>query len=485
MFFRKMKKILLIRSNIEILKRIAHPINCRPPYTLKYIQALLKKETFLVEFIDAYAQLLPLGVLMKMTFIFVPNILVISSTFLDIDFTRQYIAMVREQILDIVIIVVGQGPSSVPKLYSQDDSIDFVLPGESELEVCSIIRRNEAGEQIENLRNHYRNRGNEQLIVQDLDKLPFIEYTQKEIKRYGMNYPIRTNKYLHWGHILTSRGCPYECIFCSSFTRDSYGKQLRLRSAENVLKEIMFQLSLGVNVVSFDDDNFTSSRNHVHSICRAILDKEIHFLWIVHARIDNLDRETLKLLKRSGCCLLRIGVESASTRIVRLLKKTEISNWSERVEGVFELTRDLKLPTAALFMIGSPGETENEILESIEVAKKIKSDIVQISFFTPLPGSDIFNYELEDWKHMHHYNSFMKIHSNSINEKSALNLHRRFYLSLLCSPKFMLRHIWKYLGFYLFNFHVFLQLFNFSKYLITHRIRSRSMPMDLKYISKC
>lgn len=463
-------KILLVRSDIGIAKKYTHPINFRPPYALKYIQTLLA-ENFRTRFVDAYAQSLPLDELSNLTFAFDPDVVVVSSTSLDIETTRDYIKIIKHKKAKAIIMVIGPGPSSLPNIYAQNDMIDFVLRGEPELEACLIIKSIARGEAIEDLHKSYnRSDENGAFMVKDLDRLPFINYSEEEIPRYTMNYPLSINKRLRWGHILSSRGCPYECMFCSPLMRDSYGKELRLRSPKNVVDEIEYQLSLGINVICFDDDNFTTSPDHVRAICREILKRRIKFPWVAHARIDNLDREMMKLMKEAGCCLLRIGVESGSQRIIDIIKKTDQPDWVDRTKSIFNIAKDLKIDTAALFIVGSPTETKEEVLQSVELARELRPDIIQVCFFTPFPGSGIYeknryNFNLQDLGRMHQYGGASVINLSNMRKEDLVETHKIFYRSFLFKPKFVFRHIIKYFWFYFFNLNVFFSLFNIQKYL--------------------
>lgn len=469
-----MQKVLLVRVNADERKQESlHPVNYRPPYTLKYIQALLKQENdFCVHFIDAYAWVMSWGELTRATFSCDPDIVIISSTFLDMETTKKYISLIKQRNPRVIIIITGPGPSSSPDLYNRDDSIDFVLPGEAELEIYRLLKKINEDGSIGDLKEYYNGlHGNKTFIVEDPDGLPFVEYTKEEVVRYRMIYPLRMNKYARWGHILSSRGCPYGCIFCSPFTRDSYGRQLRLRSAKNIVDEIIYQLSSGINVISFDDDNFTTSRGHVVSICREISARGLRFAWIAHARVDNLDRGLMKLMRDSGCHFLRIGVESGSQRIINILKKTDEDDWAGRAKGVFEIAKELKMGTNSLFIIGNPTETREEIVRSIKLARALQPDILQVSFFTPFPGSNIYNdtghnFALSEIMGMYHYSPGRRTNMSDLSNKDLAEMHKLFYRAFLFNLKFSLKHIFKYLIFYVLNFRVFLRLFVFGGYLL-------------------
>lgn len=468
-----MKRILLLKSNIETVKVASHhPVNYRPPYPLKYIQALLKdNDNFMVDFIDAYAQSCSLSRVIKDTLSFSPDIVIISSTPLDTQFTAEYIRTIKQSNNDLISFIIGPGPSSVPQIYNDNCPADFILPGEPELEIFSILTRTTQGEPISDILKEYQQLDKSNpFIVHIPEDLPFIDYNDKEISMYGMIYPLKIYKKLRWGHILTSRGCPYGCIFCSPLMRDSYGKSLRRRSAENIVDELEYQRLRGINIVSFDDDNFTTSKEHIFSVCNEIKKRRIVFHWIAHTRLDNLDYKTLEIMKDAGCCLLRIGVESGSERIINILRKTGETGWEAKAENVFAAARRLKIDTAALFIIGNPTETKEEIAQSIRLAIKLKPQILQVSFFTPFPGSAIYQemgLELKprDLSCNYHYSHNRLINLSNVSDKGLVGMHKLFYIKFLFSRGFIFKHIIRYLFFYLFNFDTLFYLLNARKFI--------------------
>lgn len=466
-----MKRTLLVRANIGIARESQHPINHRPPYTLKYIQALLREEReFFVHSVDAYAQSLSLNKLLDLTFAFDPNILVISTTPLDIGFAMSYISIIKQKNHGVLVVAVGPGPSSLPNLYNQNGMVDFILRGESELEVYSILKRINQKENLNDVQRYYNDRldKNKPFVVQDLNKLPFANYTKEEIIRCRMNYPLRINKPLYWGHILSSRGCPYNCIFCSPLMRDSYGNQIRLRSAKNVVDEIESQLSQGVNIISFDDDNFTTSRDHVKSICYEILERKMRFPWIVHARVDELDFSTIRLMKESGCVLFRFGIETGSEKILRILGKTDDSHlWFKKCKEVINKAKSLGISVVCLFMVGCPTETKKDLQESIRFAKTLSPDIIQVAYFVPFPGSKAYQLFRNEVKripisNMYHYKQPL-INLSGMNFNELSKAQDMFYRNFIMSPIFMARHFLNYLPFYLTNPYVFVSLFPIAK----------------------
>lgn len=462
-----MKRVLLVRPNQYSGNKFWHPVMRRPPYVLKYLHSLLEKEKFSqAYFIDAYADNLSFPALMQKSLVFLPDFAIICSSHLDLQTTLEYINGLKHSFPQLIVILVGTGPSSLPELYCQNKNIDFVFAGEAEEKTYEVIKNISLGGCVEEIKTIYKdNAKNGPILVEEPDKLPRMIYAKEDIKRYRSLYPLKISKRLYWGHILSSRGCPYPCIFCSPPLRDSYGTSVRLRNAINVADEIEYQIRQGVNIISFDDDNFTTSKEHVYGICKEIKKRSLDIRWIVHSRLDNLNKEIMKEMKEAGCCLLRMGTESGSERILKSLGKTDNYQWRKKAVTVFSEARSLKIETTGLFIIGSPGESEEEIKETIRFAKSLSPDIIQVAFFTPLPGSPYyknhgFASKIGELDKMDHYLTVRDFNASSVTNERLKELYFYFYKSILLSPAFVFRHFSGKLGFYLLNPDIFFKIFN-------------------------
>jgi anaerobic magnesium-protoporphyrin IX monomethyl ester cyclase len=189
--------------------------------------------------------------------------------------------------------------------------------------------------------------------------------------------------------IFTSRGCPFHCAFCD---RPALGKKFRCHGPDYVINEIRQCLNLGIREFLFYDDTFTVNRARVLDICRQIVKLGLDIRWDIRARVDTVDEEILKALKKAGCVAVHYGVESGSERILKRLNKG-IS--LARVREVFELTRKVGLETLAYFMLGNPGETRVDIDRSLALAMEIQPDMLHLSIFTPFPATRLYQEALE------------------------------------------------------------------------------------------
>jgi radical SAM superfamily enzyme YgiQ (UPF0313 family) len=211
-------------------------------------------------------------------------------------------------------------------------------------------------------------------------------------------YPDMPHQLLHKkfpvAPILTTRGCPYDCSFCSS--TKLWGKRLRTRSPENVVDEIeLLVKEFGVREIHFEDDNFTQKRGHVRRVCEEILERDLRIVWSCPngVRIDTLDDELLALMRRSGCHSVGLGIESGSQEVLdRNHKRLDLKQVPEQVDMI----RAHGIAAHGFFIIGMPGETEKTVRQTAGFARKVRFDRANFSLLSPLPGTEIFQKYVAD-----------------------------------------------------------------------------------------
>lgn len=250
-------------------------------------------------------------------------------------------------------------------------------------------------------------------LIKDVDEIPFPDFTLcHRFKEYPSEY---------FNRILTSRGCPFNCIYCMS--SKLWGKKVRFRSPEKVFKEIKYRYQkFGVRSFKFNDDTFTLNRGRLEKLCTLIIKEKMKIKWECDTRADTLNEEVLTIMKSAGCFQLNIGVESGSEKILNFIKKGESL---EAIKKAFILAKKVKIKALAYFMMGFPIETKEDILRSIEVMKEIKPDGVCWGLFTPYPGSEIYNHLNEtgalttpmDWSHFFHHSPEMNFSKHMSNKE--------------------------------------------------------------------
>jgi len=473
------KKVILMRLAPGIISEVGHPRNIRPPYTLKYMESLLKKYDYSTMLMDCWIRPLNLSKAINESLKFEPDMIVILITTPDAKEAMDYAMGIRSIDRRAVIVAVGQEPTAIPEKYIfKGAPVDFVLKGESELSLIQLLKELNSGRDFASVRGLYSldNRDSSTVFIDDLNMLPYPRYSREDFKKYSFFYPIKIKKKVIWGHILTSRGCPYDCIFCSQTIRESYGKEVRIRNVDNILEEMAYLTGMGANVISIDDDNFTTSRQHVYAICDGLKKMRAGIKWTAHARIDNVDLDMLKIMKESGCVLLRFGVESGSDRIIRVIKKAgeNISDWAERSKNVFSLMKKVGIEAGALFLFGNPSETRPEIEATIRLARELKPSFAQVCFFTAFPGSSAHEkfkdkIGISEVNPMYHY-AKPAVNLSQVPSEDLIKLQNSFYASVFLNPGFLVKHFFNYFFFYIFNLNVAARLSNLLGYSFNRKL---------------
>ncbi|MCF7800373.1 radical SAM protein, partial [Candidatus Babeliales bacterium] len=341
-------KIFLFRISPDFLKNDLHPRGIRPPYVLKYIQSLLKKhKDFDVYFSDSYINHQTIDQVSQEVNKIKPDIIGVYLLSSDLYSLNNFIENTLKEV-NCIYVVLGPGSLYLESSHLlRNKSNIIIMAGEAEKRFVELAKSYKKGD-----KNLKQFSSLEPLQVDDLNNLSFPSYSRQELKKYYFTYPLKVFKPLRWGHVLSSRGCPHNCIFCSPVMRESYGKTLRLRHPKNVVNEIIFQKKIGANIFAFDDDNFTSSREHVFKLCNEIMKNKINIPWITHGRVDDLDKDMLDIMKKAGCVMIRVGVESGSAKIISKLCKGNPDSWIERAKRVFSYSKKIGIGRIALFLIG-------------------------------------------------------------------------------------------------------------------------------------
>ncbi|HDZ62752.1 MAG TPA: radical SAM protein, partial [Nitrospirae bacterium] len=184
--------------------------------------------------------------------------------------------------------------------------------------------------------------------------------------------------------MMSARGCHLKCIYCYRVN----GKSIRLRSAKNVVDEMEYYVeNFGVKEIKFWDDLFTYDKQRVLDICDEIIKRRLDITWFCASRVDTINEEMLKRMAEAGCWCILYGIETGVPKNQKTIKKNlDLS----RVEQTIRLTHKYRIKSFATFILGIPGETYEEGLQTIEFAKKINAFYTEFFTFTPFPGSPVY-----------------------------------------------------------------------------------------------
>jgi radical SAM superfamily enzyme YgiQ (UPF0313 family) len=225
------------------------------------------------------------------------------------------------------------------------------------------------------------------LKVTDFDSLPFPRMDGLPIKNYwcpdAKQSPMIT--------LMTSRGCPHSCAFCSSPAM--MGRKVRRWSIEQIMQQLHYlYYELGVREISFVDDVFTINPKVTNELCQAIIDSGMKFTWFCNARADQINPEMARLMKQAGCHQVYLGFESGDQRVLDAIDKKATV---ERLKLGAQILKQAGISRSIGFVFGLPGETDESIELSIQLAKELKPERLQFTRFTPLVGSPLELYKTE------------------------------------------------------------------------------------------
>jgi radical SAM superfamily enzyme YgiQ (UPF0313 family) len=278
--------------------------------------------------------------------------------------------LVREILPGTKIIVGGHHATAFPEHMFKLAYADAVVLGEGEITALELVKALLENKEIREIKGiAYRENGRVVInkpnkFIEDLDIIPFPSYDEFNLDEY-LGLPESKERA---ATIITSRGCPYKCIYCSAAR--FWELRWRARSPENVLKEIEWLYNdHGVRNFMFFDDNFTIKKDRAIEICQRIIKRNLHINWVAESHVTHVNEELLGWMKKSGCYRIDYGVESGSPKILRNIKKGQTV---EQIEMAFKLTHEAGIKPRAYLVVGSPGEDEATIEETVKLMEKIK-----------------------------------------------------------------------------------------------------------------
>jgi radical SAM superfamily enzyme YgiQ (UPF0313 family) len=311
-----------------------------------------------------------------------PDILGISLT------TRQWqrgarVAGEIRKKLHIPVIAGGHHPTFAAESVLQTEGFDYVCLGDGEEPVGELLDCLEKGEEITagRIANIWAKGASRPKIrppLQHLDNIPFLARDLLD-ERYGV------------AHLITQRGCPFPCTFCAAGgIRELYKNEdyLRRRTVDDVVKELRgINLESPLNYVVFLDDTFTVNKAWVREFCR-IYGKEISAGFSINARVETVDRDMMDRLAEAGCRHIIYGVESGSMHMRRDIMNRPIEN--QRIIDVFNWTKQAGIMATANYMLGLPGETVDDIEQTLALNEELQPDDFGYFVFYPYPGTRLF-----------------------------------------------------------------------------------------------
>jgi radical SAM superfamily enzyme YgiQ (UPF0313 family) len=443
-----MNKILLINppfSRKEEYKFWISSVGTKanPPLGLAYIAAMCLKKGYEVEIIDALAEDLTPAELKQRIIKINPGIVGVTATTPMINNAFEVLKLVKES-SGLTLTVLGGPHITAEPFFTMNEckELDIGVLGEGEDTFAELIKTyltsNRSLGEIKGI--IYRKDGQiitnpPRISIKNLDDIPFPAYHLLPMRLYSPSpFNYRRQPAVP---IICSRGCPFQCIFC---TKGLFGNSVRRLSPRKVYEQVKYLVdNYKIREVHFYDDTFILDEGWVKEVCSYL--EKLNILWWCNGRVDIMTKEILSSLKKAGCYRIYYGVESGNEKSLKVLKKvTSI----KKIKNAFKITQETNIETGAFMMLGIPGENREDMQRSIDFVKEIKADHAVFSVLTPYPGTEIYKDHKKygimtktSWK------DFIMISNDPIfvsysTTKAELNRYLTLaYKSIVFSPRFI------------------------------------------------
>ena len=343
-----------------------------PPLGILYLAAAIRQKGFNVDVVDTSVQLS-----LKQTLAIIkrkkPKIIGMSSMLANTRGAYQLATEIKKKIKPSPIIILGgHHVSSDPTIIKRYSCFDIGITGEGEITLPKLV------DKIINKNQKFKNTLIKGELPPDLDKLPFPARDLVNIKLLKQQ-PIIS--------VLTTRGCPYNCVFCS---RPAISRTIRFRSPVLIVKEMIEVFKdTGINEFIFHDDTFNLSEKHVIGVCNEIIKSGYKFNWVCQGRFNLVTEKTVKIMRKAGCYKIMFGVESGNERIRNMVVGKGITN--KQIKKGINLCWKYNIEPDVFLMLGFPTETKKELMDTVNFGKKFLPNMIGVNITSAYPGSSLWN----------------------------------------------------------------------------------------------
>ncbi|MHC4716163.1 MAG: B12-binding domain-containing radical SAM protein [Planctomycetota bacterium] len=449
-------KILLLNAAFDRYGGVEGYGGAQIPLNLCYLAAYVRRQRpgVDVRVLDAEAKGLSHEQTVDRAAEFGSDLIGITTNTCVFDSVIDLTALLKRRLPDTKVVLGGSHPTALPERTLDECQADFLVLGEGEITFDELAGGLDDGRDgWEGVRGLAFRGGDGAAVIndprpliEDLDTLPFPARDLVDNRLYRppptKNVSGRRNTL-----ISTSRGCPFNCGFCSANTV-WMSRRIRSRSAANLVEEMAECVErYGIASFNFADEFFTADKARVLTICDLIGRRGLDIAWVCSARAQKLDRETLAAMKRAGCRELSFGIESGDPEILKRMDKRIDLDEAKRVMAT---ANRLGIRTHAGFIIGYPGETEQTVRRTVRVAKWLDVDIAAFWIASPLPGSRLrAEAEANGWiRPDARWSDYSPLSNNpsvlvlpTLSVERIRRLHRRALRSFYLRPGYVLRKL--------------------------------------------
>lgn len=439
-----MRVLLISPPTVSAVKRIIGLTS--PPLNLAYLASMIRNE-HKVKIVDSSTEGLTFEDVKKIMKSFEIDVVGITATTSMIPDAYETARIAKEVNENAKVILGGPHSTFLPeKTMEECKSIDFIVRGEGEYTFKELIGAIEKGKKPENI-NGLSFRGNKiqhnppRELIKNVDELPIPSYDLLSMDRYKSDN-------IKYGTIMTSRGCPFNCIFCSSSLQ--FGNVWRGHSTDRVLEELsILRNKYDKREIEFLDDTFSLKKSRAVEISNKIKKEELDISWIASSRVDTFSSEIAKAMRDGGAHTVYFGIESGTQKVLDFIGK---GITLERSKISVKNAKEAGLRILGSFIIGFPFETKGDINKTIKFSKKVGVDLAQFTIATPYPGTRLWHLALKekllatlDWRKFTTLDPVLKLKNFKPSQISKIL--ELAYFKFYFRPKIMIRDLIQHRGF--------------------------------------
>lgn len=427
----------------ENLKVVDEDFCLAPPIILAYVAAILERAGHTVIIIDAYALKLSKEKTMRALRQFSPDIIGLRVDTYWFHVAVEWARYIKQR-MATTIVIGGINASLYPEESLSYECFDYGIAGEAVESLPRLLSAIENRHDVSGIQGLlYRKKGALFYNPPSEESIPFDDYPfpARHLLPNDRYYSF-TSQRKNYTVMLSSTGCPYKCKFCA-IVRTPY----RQRHPESVADEIeQCYTRFAVREIDFFDGTFFLPKERGMEICRQIIKRGLKVEWSCRSRVDTVDEDILHIAARAGCRKIYYGIESSSEEVLGNISK-EIDR--DKIARAVELTRKHGIGTLGFFMVGNPGDTYQSIESSIEFAKSLKLDFIQVCRTIAKPNTDLHHYLIKKdgrdyWREYvlgQRQEERLPNPWSSLSEKEVENYQLRFYNKFYFRPAYIISRI--------------------------------------------
>jgi anaerobic magnesium-protoporphyrin IX monomethyl ester cyclase len=412
------KRVLLITppgTTEESFGRLSGATGELPMLGLAYIAAALRDQGNIVKIIDYEVNRRPFDKVQADIESFAPDLVGMTVYITNMKRCSAVAEIVKKVNPKTTVVLGGPQVSIFPEEGLVSPNVDLIVLSEGEIIIRNVINALGDEEALKKVKGIWFRTSSGEIIrnekeglVDNLDIFPAPALDLFDMEKYFPSVMIRGKKI---AHLLTTRGCPFECSFCE--TKLTFGRSFRYHSRKRVLDELEDLINSGFTSFQFYDDIFTANRKIVIELCNGIIEKKWEIEWMCYTRTDCIDPDLLSVMKKAGCYLISFGTESGDDSLLKGISKG--LSVKDNVDGI-RMAKEAGMQIFLTNMLGLPGETREQSKKTIQVAIDSGAEYAIFGITEPYPGTELW----VDAQKFGYFDDSGKHQNNLLSENSAV-----------------------------------------------------------------